>query len=332
MCRLARLSLIYLALGVPTFAIAQDVPCDPKEHLARDIVSLDEDLETNLVLLDELLQTKSKDSSTSVSGSYSGYTFTGNDARKASSSLKKLLNIKYTERQKRTLFTSALSPKGVDAYVKCLELNKAHLSVTISEGAVRKKEVLISIKWHPQYAAPPSANIGTLISGGKVAEVLYENKNYSNLSEIGIKPQTTVTLKIARDSIFEPTEIAGAVDGQPLRIDIPNTPKFRLVTEVKEGSAIKFGPTRETCVAPQLSSCVSIVSSDEGVLLPGSFRWKAPVIENLQDRPIANESTEEDTNRICRKFTLGCPKLFKNYAHIEKTGTALLVKAVPIKE
>jgi hypothetical protein len=333
MSRKLPLSTLFAALvlfSIPAWA--QETSCDPREHLVRDVVSLDEDLETNLFLLDELLETKSKSSKSSVSGSYAGYSLSGNDARNASSSLKKLLNIKYTERQKRTLFVSALSPKGVEAYLGCLQLNKAHLSVTLSEGAVRKREVLVSVRWHPHFETSAPSKVGALVTGGQVKEVLYDNKNLSSLSEVAFRPQTTITLKLARDSVYEPTEVAGAIDGHQFRIDIPGAPRFRLVTEIKEGTEIKYGPARETCEPPDLSSCVTIHSSDEGILLPGTFQWKAPYIQSLQYRTIAKEVTLEDSHRICRNFTLGCPKLFKNHAHIVKTGTALLVRAVPVKE
>lgn len=326
------ISISVFSVAFATIGFGQEVPCDPKEHLMRDVISLDEDIETNLLLLDEFLQSQSKASNSSVSGSYAGFSLSGKDARNASAQMKKLLKLEYTERQKRTLFIAALSSKGVEAYALCLEKNKAHLSVAISEGAMKKREVLMTIKWHPQFSAPQTVPVGGIITGGQITEVLYENKLYRGLAELELRPQTSVILKIVRNNIFEPTEFAGAIEGHPFRIDIPAAPRLRLVNEIKQGTLAKYGPARETCASQPLVSCVELSNSDEGFLLPGSFQWKAPFTQVLVERTIANERTDESSLKICRSFDLGCPKLFGNFAHVEKSGSAIIVKAVPVRD
>jgi hypothetical protein len=318
-------------VGIGSQAFAQTNNCDPKSFLTHNVIAFDQNTETNLSLFDELSQSASSGQSSSLSGSYGAYSLSGNDARSASSSLKKLLDINYSESQKTALFVSALPREAVDAYVNCLK-SRDNLSFTLSQGAIHTKEVLVTLNWHPQYSPPQFSTVGALATNGNVKDIIYNGQNFTQLSQVQMTDHSSLTVKIARDSIFEPTEIQGTIDGKPFDINIPNSPKFRLITELVEGTHVDYGPARETCTpGTPFTSCVSLASSDEGFLIPGSFRWKAPETLVLSERPLGNDTTSGDSLRICTSFSIGCPSIH-NFADIHRVGTAMRIRAVPVTQ
>lgn len=324
--------LAVLALFAPTALSAQDA-CNPADHLARDYISFDENTETNIEIFDALAQSRASQSASKLAGSYSGYALDIADARKATSHMRKLLQTKFTDNQKRTLLISALSKTGLDAYRACLELNKLPVSFSVSEGAMARKEVLVTLNWHAKIPVPEQVGVGIMVTGGEVGEAIYGSKRYGDVLDVKMANNTSLTFKIKRESIFVPTEVKGDVFGQPFVIDIPASPKYRLVTQTREGNKTVYGPARETCTPANATvSCAEIPNTDEGFMLPGSFRWKAERTVVVNGRKLLFKATPgDDALKVCGEWELDCGEI-KNYAHVELTGTGLQVKAVPVAE
>ena len=319
------LTLVTLSLSSPSLA---QPACDPKTILSQNhnVISFDEDVETNLSLFNELAQSASAEQKASLKGSIAGYTLSGDDAQKTASSLTKLLNLNYTDQQKQSLFVSALPAGAVDAYIACLK-QKDNITVTLSPGAVQSKEFLLTVNWSPQYAAPASSKVGGLVTNGSISEIAFGDQTFTKLSDVQIPDHASFTAKIVRNTIFEPTEISGTIDGKPFEVDVPSAAKFRLVTQVVNGTPIDFGPANDTCGGGPFTSCVVLNSSDEGVVIPGTFKWKAPDTIQLTSRAKSKETPDDDMLRSCMTFNISC-EANRNYANIHRTGAALVVKSV----
>jgi hypothetical protein len=206
--------------------VAQEDACAPEKFLTRDTYNFDEHLQTELTIFQSKEIDSRKNNKTSLGFTYSGIGFDADQASSAVSRLKSLLDVSYSDEQKRSLFVSTLSPIGLEAYNSCLvNRKKEDISHSYSANVLESKQFFLTINWHPLARPEPDNTEANLsIIGGKFLE-----SGNSKLLKTAID-RKSFFVEIERD-IFTSSHIEIEIKGKTHSIDLPAKSRFEIYYE-----------------------------------------------------------------------------------------------------
>lgn len=254
-----------------------------------------------------------------------GYPLSAAEAEAALPLVRRLLKVNHSEYQKRTLILSAIMPDRFEAYLACRKQKGFRLTVELPERIAARAEYFLRLHWHPSLPYEGDAALTLVTAGATVSEGHYAGDTRTKPQEFRIKPDAVIILKVARTNETRDSEIVGSVGGDAFRIEVPAVPTQRLIGEVIPGTAFKL-PVSDDCEPPVATSCVA--GTMEFPLLPGSFRWKTPIGDRLEN--VVSFKTDigriETDLQICRSVAYKCQRPYGASWSIDRIGTAVQLK------
>lgn len=281
------------------------------------------DVLTNLSYIDQIASRLDKSDAESQNiGFLDIATMNSDQASRFSSSLQRILDVKWSQREQEWILISQLDANGLIAYHDCLEKNEANLWLKLGEGAGGKLTFLVDMAWHPHYNAPNPSKINYRVLNAKVT---------ANPPKT-IIPGESDQFGIERIDPYQPVEIGVRVDGQIYpNISLPAFPEKKLVDEKRE--AAEYHDVYGGGVDYITQLCVTVPNTEQdAVIVPNTLEFSTSGVQ--ADRASLTEmrgTRTMDSRSACTTVRWGLSaadgRVFGT-AHVR----ARVMKAIPVEK